>query len=195
MDITCLVCNEPWDSMGIEGGDMEKWESVLFRKGAGCPCCEGVSNGFEPTKLSDFDNGDEDPMVRIDAYHNRKYKKIEWIKPEDKILYTCSGCGVEAKKDILENEYYFEFPVNAISNQWYHRKEYNDQKAKEEPICFDQNGDDLLCPYCVHYCDDCGEQITDRIDFGDTYDNGQSFFDQDSQRSYCIDCFEKIAQF
>ena len=48
-DCPCAVCGEPWDAWGImqaeyhDKGDMSQEEAKLFRKGAGCPCCKGVT--------------------------------------------------------------------------------------------------------------------------------------------------------
>jgi hypothetical protein len=40
-DIQCAICAEPWDMWGLHHGDVEDWHRVLFKLGAGCPCCKG----------------------------------------------------------------------------------------------------------------------------------------------------------
>lgn len=100
-DIKCVKCGEPWDSYGVNHGDMLPWESKLFKAGAGCPSCEGVSNGWTPTSVFDIDNGDEDPMDRIVAHENVTAK---WTRPEDPKHWECDGCGVQVRTDLDTNE-------------------------------------------------------------------------------------------
>ncbi|MFQ6065819.1 MAG: hypothetical protein ACE5K3_00895 [bacterium] len=40
-DLVCNICGEPWDSYGINHGDMTEKERGRFLAGKGCPCCEG----------------------------------------------------------------------------------------------------------------------------------------------------------
>jgi len=39
MDILCAKCGEPWDSYGVNNGDMTPAEARKFKSGQGCPCC------------------------------------------------------------------------------------------------------------------------------------------------------------
>ena len=78
MDANCIVCGETWCAEeGIT--DMEPWEFDLFRKGAGCPSCEGVSNGYDASEdYANAEFGDEDPTERIMAIslvHRPKWEK------------------------------------------------------------------------------------------------------------------------
>lgn len=83
MDIHCVQCGEPWDAYGARHGDMEQWQYDLFRKGAGCPCCEGKpEKPFQPTKLEHVEFGDEDPALRINAFDDRDEGKLPpWEPP------------------------------------------------------------------------------------------------------------------
>lgn len=92
MDIKCVVCGEPWDSYGVNHGDMEAWEADLFKKGAGCPSCCGKGE-WEAKDIQDFTNGDEDEMERLNAYENRS-ERPEWKKPE--VVQPERGCVYEA---------------------------------------------------------------------------------------------------
>lgn len=40
-DIYCAVCGEPWESYGVNHGDMTPEERIIFLDGKGCPCCKG----------------------------------------------------------------------------------------------------------------------------------------------------------
>ena len=52
-DIDCAKCAEPWDAWGIMN-DMPKSEAVLFRKGAGCPSCKGVTpEGWDAAAIAE----------------------------------------------------------------------------------------------------------------------------------------------
>ena len=85
MDIKCVVCGEPWDSYGVSHGDMAPWEATLFRRGAGCPCCEGVPNGWTPSHMDDVENGDGDPMARIIAAERvADGTAPKWVRPRGK---------------------------------------------------------------------------------------------------------------
>lgn len=42
-DLLCAVCSEPWDAWGLHHGDVMAWEARLFKAGAGCPSCAGIS--------------------------------------------------------------------------------------------------------------------------------------------------------
>jgi hypothetical protein len=98
MDIKCVVCGEPFDAFGVDHGDFLPWEAKLFRAGAGCPCCEGENpNGYTPSKLSDVENGDDDPILRIIAAENAANGTApKWQRPQDPIHWVCDGCGVRA---------------------------------------------------------------------------------------------------
>jgi hypothetical protein len=39
-DILCRICGEPWDSYGIDNGDMSAEEAKMFKEGKGCPSCD-----------------------------------------------------------------------------------------------------------------------------------------------------------
>jgi len=64
-DVMCKICGEPWDYYGAkECGDMSSGEWEAFKRGYGCPCCEGIPDGdrvFEPQSIEDVEFGDEDP--------------------------------------------------------------------------------------------------------------------------------------
>ena len=100
MDIRCAVCGEPWDCWGANHGDMAAWEYDLFKKGAGCPCCQGVS---DENHLKDhlesivLNSEDPDSFNRLHDPDN----KPEWKEPEPKKLWTCDGCGVSV---IISND-------------------------------------------------------------------------------------------
>tara|TARA_R110002072_G_scaffold108282_1_gene235164 strand:- start:211 stop:489 length:279 start_codon:yes stop_codon:yes gene_type:complete len=59
-DVDCAVCGEPWNAWSImqaehhDSGDMTQAEAKLFRKGAGCPCCEGIApEGVDPEGMKE----------------------------------------------------------------------------------------------------------------------------------------------
>lgn len=85
-DVLCVVCGEPWDFYGARHGDMESWEYRLFKLGAGCPSCEGKSEGpgFDPESIISFENGDDDEMDRIIAYEAHMCGTApKWLQPEE----------------------------------------------------------------------------------------------------------------
>ena len=54
--MVCIVCFEPWSAYEVRHG-WETWEKLGFLKGAGCPCCRGVSPVPE----------EEEPDLRLEA--------------------------------------------------------------------------------------------------------------------------------
>jgi hypothetical protein len=86
MDIICNMCGESWDSWGANHGDMAAWEYDLFKKGAGCPSCQGNGRKEEfleerERSLISYENQDFYPLTG-------NYKGI-WEMPETKVLWQC----------------------------------------------------------------------------------------------------------
>jgi len=193
MDIKCVVCGEPWDAYGVNNGDMLDWEADLFKKGAGCPCCEGsVPEGerFHPESYEDVENGDGDPIERLYAYQDSiDGKSPKWVRPEPEVLWTCEGCGVQAIKSPDDGELEYYLPPNAPGAKWYHSHRYSRSLPEEKPAhVFDK--DRPVCEFCLNHCDHCGKEICDTLSYDDTYEDGNSFPDGNS--SFCVECFETI---
>ena len=148
-DIRCVVCGEPWDAYGITHGDMAPWEAKLFRAGAGCPCCEGEPNGWTPEKISDVENGDEDPMVRImQAEAVSEGKAPKWERPEDPVHWTCDSCGNSVVTDLDTGEL-----------AWARYRAFGwSQEPTEEPEHTFTSGTCVCCD-CYQTCDHCGEPV------------------------------------
>src|SRR5687767_11795428 len=105
-DILCAVCGEPWDEYGARHDDMAPWEYVLFKKGAGCPCCEGVlPEGTKPDQhLEDhlrsvvMESEEPDEYEQLHVGHLTPHPP-KWQRPADPVLWSCTGCGNQVKKD------------------------------------------------------------------------------------------------
>jgi len=196
-DIRCVVCGEPWDSYGVSHGDMLEWEADLFKKGAGCPCCEGKpTKKFEPQSIFDFENGDGDEMERIIAYENSLKNKIEWKKPEPKILWQCDGCGVQVTvnpdvKSSHEDYLEYHIPKDAKCNKWYHSHNFNNRPTEAPAHVFTDGR--KVCEYCLDRCYHCGGPICATLDFDDIYQDGYSIPNENYSYSqgFCINCFEQ----
>lgn len=99
-DVYCLKCGEPWDYWGAQHGEMKAWEWDLFRKGAGCPSCEGRRDpNWEPNKLEHFELGDLDPAERFEE------PTAKWGPPPNKVVWSCSECGLELAIPLSESVY------------------------------------------------------------------------------------------
>lgn len=199
-DVKCVVCGEPWDYYGVNHGDMEAWEADLFKKGAGCPCCEGIPpNGkhWEPETISDIENGDDDPILRLNAWKNSLDKKMPWKKPEPKIFWTCEGCGVQVIGDPSYKENHEDYlkyyePINAKCKNWYHSHPFWHGTPSNKPAHIFE-GDRKVCEFCLDHCKICGKEICGNLEFYDTYDDGNSFpHPYYYHDAICIDCFETV---
>lgn len=198
-DVKCVVCSENWDYYGARHGDMEQWEYELFRKGSGCPCCKGIPPGgkhFEPKTISDIEFGDEDPMLRLNAWENSiEGKAPKWEKPKPKLFWECEGCGVQVIGDpsFAENhEDYLQYylPINAKATQWYHSHPFWNGTPEKEPAHIFE-ADRKVCEFCLDHCDRCNREICSTLEYSDVYDDGQSFPNPNGYySSICVDCIE-----
>lgn len=196
-DVRCVVCGEPWDYYGVSHGDMEKWEAELFRKGAGCPSCEGErpeSGQWEPESVFDVDNGDDDPMLRLNAWEDaHEGKAPKWEEPAPTVLWTCAGCGVQVEKD-ANGELSYETPPKALCRQWHNSHPFYRGTPEESPAHVFGEGDGAqpVCEFCLTHCDECGAPVS-KVDIGDgdPYSPGWSAPSGDCHRAYCVDCIEK----
>lgn len=189
MDIHCIQCGKPWDAWGARHGDMANWEYELFCKGAGCPCCEGMSNRFEPTELSHVEFGDEDPAIRINQFDDKLDGKLpKWEEPEPTTFWTCEACGVQVIGDNTlspddEDYLQYELPSGAPGRQWYHSHPYHRGEPTKKPthsfeyknyqwvyITSERSGGAILsyepvvtethvCEFCLEHCEECGEPV------------------------------------
>lgn len=187
MDIKCVVCGEPWDSYGITHGDMLQWEVKLFHAGAGCPCCEGVSNGYEPTTLSDVENGDADPMLRImarDAHEQGTAPK--WTRPEDPKHWECDGCGVQVRTDLDDGSLVYRCPWGTTSRD--NEYEFERHGTPEEKPAHTFEGGFAVCEFCLASCEKCSAPLSHRIE-RDVYDDGYVWtVGNDHEHAFCSDC-------
>jgi hypothetical protein len=203
MDIKCTVCGEPWEAYGIGHGDMLPWQATLFRAGAGCPSCEGVlpDRPFEPETISDVENGDGDPMERINAYENRDNRPA-WKAPDPVLLYKCDACGVEVCEDPSEYPERDRFPIFTrkgdprTSYRLESDRYYSDDEVRTG-FTFAQTKDKpRVCPGCVEHCAECGTECCSRLST-DTYDGLASFPANECGGRWtdavCIDCFERLS--
>jgi hypothetical protein len=183
-DIRCVVCGEPWEAYGVNHGDMLPWEAKLFKAGAGCPCCEGVSNGYAPSTLSDVENGDEDPMDRIVAAERvADGTAPRWERPKDPILWTCEVCKLVVYTDLDTNE--LDYRGGRYRGRW-------DAKPEDKPAA--TLSGHMLCDQCLEHCEECGAELCNELS-GDVYDGLASFKDPRgdyySSDRVCIDCLDK----
>jgi len=181
MDIRCVVCGEPWDAWGVNHGDMAAWETDLFRKGSGCPCCEGVKpeRAFEPKSIDDLENGDGDPMERIVAFNNAQAGNVpKWEAPKPEVLHTCDGCGVQLVHDLAAEVY------NGRERKPVHVLSYSSPRSYHSYLHVDENdleghewrpwgaGRPCVCPACTDSCHHCGAVVSSAVQWSDVYDVG-----------------------
>lgn len=202
-DIRCVVCGEPWNAWGVRHGDMLPWQATLFRAGAGCPSCEGVepSTPFEPSTLADIENGDEDPMVRLNQIENRAQRPA-WREPEPTILYECAACHVVVMDtsaidapDVDDD--YAQLSVRNPPKCYYRDLAYHvmrnhtaDEVRNGVTLCTG----DKVCPACEEHCSHCGRGGLCNVLSTDTYDGLATFLPEGHymcDSAECIDCYSE----
>ncbi len=185
-DIKCVKCGEPWDAYGVTHGDMLFWEAKLFKLGAGCPSCEGVSNGWEPKSIFDLENGDGDEGERLAACES----KVAWVRPGNPVHWTCDGCGVEAVTDLDTGDLEYHVPYKSKASSWYTSHAYLRQGTPDKEPAHTFGTETHVCEVCLDHCADCGAAISSVIE-GDVYDDGYSIGMPGSHTEcLCTDCFE-----
>lgn len=197
MDIKCVVCGEPWDAYGIRHGDMKAWQAKLFEAGAGCPSCEGVEpeNPWHPETIEDIENGDEDPVIRLNLYEERETRP-KWEPPEPKLLYKCDACGCQIMEDLEgEDPDACIFARGGDAFVGYKLDRMSDEDLRN-PFKLGKEKNLTVCPVCVECCDEpgCDARLCSKLSH-DIYDGLASFSGSDCgqnwDETYCVDHFEQ----
>jgi len=215
VDINCAVCREPWDSYGVNHGDMMPWESALFMQGAGCPSCEG--EGDDPETLEahvrqrvinvPFDDDVTGGTELFDAARPR------WERPEPKVIEgcTCEGCGVSVAIDPDDN-----LPIWHGGERVHYSGAGTSAHAYGQSYYTDRNAEDAedhsnlaewlkiagepYCPGCAELCDECGEVVIysrgelqdDAYSEGAAFSRpGRGYYSSASVCGGCIDACER----
>lgn len=197
MDIKCVICGEPWDAYGVSHGDMKKWEAALFKLGAGCPRCEGVEpeTSWHPETIMDIENGDEDPVIRLNLYEDRSTRP-KWAPPEPKLLYKCDACGCQIMEDLAgEDPEACVFPRGGQLHKLMKLERISDTDLRN-PFKLGKNEEFTVCPVCIEHCDEsgctkklCSELSTDAYDGLASFPGGEC--GQNWNDTFCIDHFEQ----
>lgn len=196
-DIKCVVCGEEWEAYGIDHGDLLPWEAKLFKQGAGCPECEGEPNGWKPESISDVENGDEDPMLRIlarEAFEDGTAPK--WERPSDPIHWTCNGCGVEIITNLDDDELDYHVRYQSKAHGWYHSHPFRNGCPEKEPAHrFEIAKDTYLnvCEFCLTHCTECDAPLSEHLEL-DIYAEGYAMpSPADPHHEHvCSDCHSAV---
>lgn len=203
-DVKCAVCGEPYDVHHGEA-DMTKWEYELFKKGAGCPCCEGIATGdagdreLETLRGLVMDGGDDDETnyalskrLGVMADTGEPAPRPEWKRPEPIVHETCAGCGLRIVTNPDDGQKVYD--TAQIKRDYYSAAYYEvhgyefmrdaERDCTESFVSVDpdnKDDTDVYCPACIEVCanGNCQHMIFRRSELepGDTYAPGQSFPD------------------
>lgn len=215
-DVKCAVCGEPWDYWGARHGDMAAWEFELFRKGAGCPCCEGESDvdpdeAMESHLRSVVFGGTDDPDSFDQLHAVGERERPEWKQPEPEKIWTCDGCGVsvvvdpdipldgdkpqEGNDDIWLRWQGGEKVHYGVSGHAYSYGDWPMAKNPERDGFLELDGS-KYCSGCAVGCTECGEPVLvgGHHDFSGCYDPGYAFPHPDNPflGSVCLSCYEEL---
>lgn len=147
-DVTCAICEEPWEYYGVKHGDMEPEEADKFLKGQGCPYC-----GF----------GAKCPRCNGTGKH-----PLDTYYPEARCPTGCMGKGVLYARQtpirIRENGHVFEVGEWCIAHRPNMRPLPDGARLRrrtESYLCADGmvHEAEFTCPDPVHIaaepCRDC----------------------------------------
>lgn len=218
-DVICSVCGEPYDYHHINH-DTPQWISKLFRAGKGCESCEGArpkGADFEAIGraiLNDIDDGDK--LDRIERACSEKSYEHLWVKPPPRVLAKCEGCDLTAEID-EDDIYPYRKDGKDVGHVvvWQGDSLHGNRSRTDVPLdelkieCepggfgltdldsdweFNKVLDKLLCKNCWTRCDKCEAELYNgeaQSKFcSDTYDAGNSFYEQDDDKTYCVECYE-----
>lgn len=203
MDIKCSVCNEPWDAYGARHGDMAKWEYALFREGAGCPSCEGVTPegadsealAYAAAKGQVFDGTDDDGLVDNFVAVAGGLGRPEWKRPADPVVWSCEGCDAHVVRDLDTGDLEWRELGKGLYNLPHNVDRHDPPESA--PYTVDGKG---YCGCCASECSDCDKHVFNSDTstngtqlYGDTYDPGASFpHPLNYHSTVCVDCLEAI---
>ncbi len=222
-DLLCRVCGEPWDAWGLHHGDVMAWEAKLFKAGAGCPSCEGVSPEGDSEQASDartiaaaeaasneWDDPESFGLVRdvlASAVTGKMPARRQWKAPEQKVLWQCAGCEVKAVASLRfslceenppdqQREWQGGQRVHYLRGVAFKTSDIPGQDDPEETAPHTIDGKPY-CDNCAQTCDGdgCRASIFQRSDLqGDAYDAGSAFsLEGEYHDSYCVACFEQLS--
>ena len=199
MDLLCEVCNEPWDSYGVTHGDMAKWESRLFKHGAGCPCCEGDSPEgldseeavYNAAKHALFEAPDycEDTLFRVEF----PSKRPKWERPKDPLVKECSPAA-RCSSSGTWTTVNFTGMASTVLITWNGGDNYDpSQGPRRQPRMPSPLGcgQEDVCEKCQISCTDCMAELLD--DDRDIYDEGRIMHqshDHYMREPLCMECWE-----
>jgi hypothetical protein len=177
-DILCAICSEPWDYYGVNSGDMNKWEAVLFKLGTGCPCCEGKSDELDDAThievlRSRINN--ESPMLPNVGF------KPKWTRPDDIEVVSCECCTSKIMKSVDDGEMYY----NRCKS---HPYRYSEPDA--DPSEFEKwSRYKTVCTECQIGCSECGTQL-DKLST-DPYEGMVMLMSDDhyGKEPLCVECY------
>ena len=156
--------------------------------------------------MSDVENGDEDPMLRIiAAEHVANGTAPKWERPTDPVHWTCDGCGVEVitnldacvqdgSKATTALEYHVPFKSKA--SDWYSSHPFDRHGDPEDKPAHTFEHGAKVCEFCLEHCTECGCALSATLEL-ETYDEGNAIQSPASSSYYnpdyvCEDCLSKV---
>jgi hypothetical protein len=194
-DITCAVCLEPWYAPNKHDADMKHWEFELFRRGLGCPCCEGIPpDGIDKDEAADeflrssnIMGGTDDP----DSFFPDNYfktgeanaPKVRWLPPPDEVMFKCSECVTTIKKCGDDGVYYYDCVTP------YHVSRITDAETYITDYVFTTDSGAKVCTNCYTNCEKCHAKV---LYSADTYAPHSGIPINYGNATVCMDCAEQM---
>lgn len=207
MDLPCACCGEPWEVYFIDH-EMPAWEADLFRKGAGCPSCEGSATPSVRRRSQDrhtkavlLSGATDDPHAFTFAIANSMEvagNVPAWERPNAVTLLQCNGCENHIKSDPDVRKPYVEKLSHeewAVGVTWagkpYLQLHFHGEEWDKSLVAFVGGkyelvlGEKQYCPGCVEPCSKCGA-----ITAAEEMMLPDGSFGKDE--ALCPSCFEQI---
>lgn len=213
MDILCVKCGEPWNSYGVNHGDMIAWEADMLRKGIGCPSCKGTKK-HDLTIMEHLENETATEGAGVEESEGEYGPSEDYVQ-----LCKCFECSNTIKIDV--NDIFYDGNIKIIYHnsgsvrfdnrdeiQRYAEAEHDWETIDAESYCDKCKDDFAKCECCYQvfpkddtvfvggdglYCMDCySETYCSCEECGeDVYSDSIQVF-KDS--CYCQECFDEVSK-
>ena len=185
---------------------MLPWEAVLFRKGSGCPSCQGARPGTPESAYKHLRDRIIGGAWEDDVYPPGDIAppRAPWVRPVPRVLATCAGCDVRVEVSPDDGAHTWEggSRVHYDHGAAYAFGDLGPYSGRDYVADVDEGyvvGGAWYCPGCAGACacPGCSTVVFVRSDLdpGDPYADGAGFPTPGDPfaGSVCVSCYEELS--